>query len=79
MPITNEQLAAIQAKVAKLVTDKTDADSKTQASNAADTALATASATANQAKLDEAAADSLATSDLTDLSAYLDSLVAPPA
>jgi hypothetical protein len=78
MPITNDQLQAIQARVAKLVADKTDADAKTQISNQADTASAQASATAAQAKLDEASADALATSDLTDLSSYLDSLVAAP-
>ncbi len=79
MPISSEQLQAIQDKVNKLVLDKNDADEKTQNSNAADTAAATANATAAQAKLDEAAADAMATADLTDLSAYLDSLVAPPA
>ncbi len=78
MPITTEQLQAIQDKVKQLVADKTDADDKTQRSNEADTDAAQANAVAAQAKLDEAAADALATADLTDLSAYLDSLVAPP-
>lgn len=77
MTITQEQLKQIQDKVAQLVSDKTDADAKTQTSNQADTSAAQANATAAQAKLDEAAADAKASSDLTDLSAYLDSLVAP--
>lgn len=78
MPITDDQLAQIQAKVAALVADKADADEKTAASNAADTAAKTADAAAAQAKLDEAAADAKATADLTDLSQFIDSLVAPP-
>ncbi len=78
MPITDAQLAQIQAKVAKLVTDKADADAKTQTSNQADTAAAASNALAAQAKLDEAAADALATTDLGDLASFIDSLVAPP-
>lgn len=76
--ITTQQLQAIQDKVAKLVADKTDADAKTSASNAADTAAAQATAIAAQAKLDESAADSLATADLLDLQSFVDGLASPP-
>ena len=76
--ITTEQLQTIQAKVAVLVADKADADAKTQASNQADTAAASANAIAAQAKLDEAAADAKASSDLADLQAFIDGLAGNP-
>lgn len=76
--ISTEQLAQLQQMVTTLVTDKTDADAKTQASNTADTAAAQAAATAAQAKLDEATADAKTTTDLTSLQLFIDSLAGPP-
>lgn len=76
--ITDDQVAQIVGKVNKLVADKADADAKTTASNTADASAKAADAVAAQAKLDEQTADSLTTADLTDLSSFLDSLVAPP-
>ena len=76
--ITAEQLQQLQDKVAQLVTDKGDADQKTQASNVADTAAAQANAVAAQAKLDEAAADGKVNADLGDLQAFIDGLAVSP-
>ena len=67
--ITTDQLAQLQQKLQTLVTDKADADAKTQASNQADTALAQAQATSNQARLDEQTADTKVSNDLLDLQA----------
>lgn len=77
--ITAEQLQALRGKVEKLVTDKGDADVKTQASNTADTAAAQANAAASQAKLDESAADALVATDLSELATFIDGLAAAPA
>lgn len=76
--VTDDDLKALQAKVAQLVADKADADAKTQASNAADTAAAQAAAVASQAKLDESAADAKASADLTDLVSFVESLAGAP-
>ena len=74
MPVTNEDIQQLQAMVQVLVADKADADQKTQASNAADTAAQQAAAVAAQAKLDEAAADAKASQDLSDLRTFIDGL-----
>lgn len=85
MPLSNEQVTAIQDKVAKLVADKGVADKKTADANAADTAVAQAeaakaqaTAVQSQAKLDEAAAGAVVNSDLKDLERYLEALLSPP-
>jgi hypothetical protein len=57
-----------------LVADKATADSKTQAANQAATIAAQATAASNQAQLDEAAADTQVTTDLTTLKNFIDSL-----
>lgn len=74
MAVSDADIKALQNKVTQLVSDKSDADLKTQASNAADTAAATAQAAAAQAKLDESAADAKVSSDLTDLKNFIDAL-----
>lgn len=76
--ITNEQLDELKAIVLQLVADKADADAKTLASNKADTEAAQANAQATQAKLEEAAADTLVTTAVTDLRSFIDTLNAPP-
>lgn len=76
--VTDDQLKQLQDKVALLVADKADADAKTQASNAADTAAAQANAAASQAKLDESTADAKASADLLDLMTFVDGLASTP-
>ena len=78
VPITPEVLQTIKDMVKKLSDDTDDANVKTQLSNDADTAAKLADAKAAQAKLDEAVADALVSTDLTDLTHYLDSLVTTP-
>lgn len=75
--ITNEQLQELQRKVTTLVTDRQDADDKTQVSHQKDTALAVAQAEASQAKMDEAAADGKVSTDLTDLQHFIDNIANP--
>ena len=79
MSITQDQLKAVQDKVATLVADKQDEDAKTAVSNQADTDAATANAKAAQAKVDEQAASSKTAADLQDLTHLLETLTAPPA
>ncbi len=75
--VTDEQVKQLQDMVADLVEDKRDADVRTQQSNDADTAAATANALAAQAKLDEAAADAKASAALNDLMKFVDALAGP--
>ncbi len=77
MPITQDQLVQLQAKVATLVSDRGTADVKTAASNEADAASIAAAAVAAQARLDEASADHAVAADLTDLMLFVDNLAAP--
>lgn len=74
MPITDQELQQLRAKVDALVADKAAADRATQESNAADTTAQQAAAVAAQKKLDEAAADAKAAADLTDLRGFVDGL-----
>lgn len=74
VPITDQQAADLQAKVANLLTDKTDADSKTAASNSAQSALAQAQQAAQDANVAEAAADGKVNVDIQDLLTFVNSL-----
>jgi ethanolamine ammonia-lyase small subunit len=73
--MTNEQLQQLRAMVDQIVADKGTADTATAASNQADTELAAATAVANQAKLDEGAADAKLSADVANLSAFISGLV----
>lgn len=74
MPVTSEQLQQLQELVSQVVSDKSAADQATAASNKADTALASATSTANQAKLDESQADAKLTGDLSALATFINGL-----
>jgi peptidoglycan hydrolase CwlO-like protein len=77
--ISKEQIDTLKAKVAALVSDKDDADAKTAEANQKNTELVAAQTAAAQANLDEASADSKVTADVTDLEAFVESLVVPVA
>lgn len=76
MPFNTDTLARLKAKFDKLSGDKSDADTATQESNSADAAAVAANALAAQKTLAEQAADHLVTTDIADLAAEFDALVA---
>lgn len=84
LKITTEQLQALLDQVSLVKDDKADADSKTQAANAAGTATTAAQAALTaaqgveaQAQLDEAAADHKTTVDLAALDGMIQALLNP--
>jgi len=74
VPITPDQVAALQAKVQKLVDDQADAVAKTLAGNDAKTALLHAQQASADADLAEANADALVSTDLNDLLSFISSI-----
>lgn len=74
MPVTDDQIAQLKAKLDTLIADKATADAATATRVAAGTAADQADAAFHQAQLDEANADATANADLTDLKAFIDSL-----
>lgn len=74
MPVTDEDLATLKAKLDTLIADKAAADAATATRVSAGTAADQADAAFHQAQLDEANADAKATADLTDLRSFIDGL-----
>ena len=78
VPITDQQAADLQAKVQTLLGDKTDADTKTAASNSAQSALTAAQQAAADANVAEATADGKVNADIQDLLAFVQALTGMP-
>lgn len=78
VPITPDQIAQLQSKVNKLVSDSDAATAATESSGQAHAALMQAQVDVVRADTDESAADAVVSDDLADLTAFVKTLVGTP-